>query len=524
MSLDDRVRLYLPMAEQLGIEVPQMGPPMVNLDLPVILIAEQLGGFLSTAGVFWMAERVVTIEDGRAQLVTPNRFCSLVEEFVQTIKYMKEGPRRITMGKDLAAKIMESRTFLVRLPRLDGVLPVRVPVRRATGLVELLPAGYDAESRFFCLDSVGYDQEMEIGTAMGRLLDYFGEFQFAETPAGSWLFSDRSFCVQLVAMLNSYCRLMLPTGTPKPMFVWVANQQGSGKSVLAEAACALVYGDVATVSTPESKEEFSKLLDTTAQAMRPYLFIDDAPNFVASGALNRFVTSRRHSGRILGTPTEFDVPNVTTVLLTGNNLELTPDLMRRALIVELFVPGDIEDRTFKRQIEPGFWNKPEVRSDLLAVLWSIVRNYMTAGQPAGADIKPTFEAWSSLIGGMVAALPAMGKPVGRPMVKADLPMSGDRRGAEWRELLVTMASGITYDDEKVEFTTTDIVNAAREHKLLEDLCGTSNDKDLGGKELKRLGMELRRWRGRVLKDHKGRMFSFGARRQERGSVYPVTFG
>lgn len=531
---DNRMlRLLAPMAAQAGVELPggQDIAPMINLDEQVIRLAEQFGGLLARCEVYQMNSRIVTVEDGKITVVTKDRFCTLVEEFVTTVKFTAQGPKPVTMGKDLAAKIMESRQFTYRLPEIHGVVPVRVPVKRENGTVELLPKGYDAASKVYCLDEVKYDETMRVGPALLALEDYFSEFQFAtEESQGdpAWRLGNRSFTVQLVSMLNSYCRLMLPAGTPKPMFVWVANQQGSGKSVLAEAAIAPVYGDVATVSTPETKKEFSQLLDTTAQAMFPYLFIDDAPTFVASGALNRFVTSRRHAGRILGTPLPFDVPNVTTVLLTGNNLELTPDLMRRALVVELFVPGDIETRTFKRQIEPGYWSRPEVRGELLAAMWAVVRHYVAEGEQPGPTIKPTFEAWSLMIGGMIAALPDMGQGRGDPMRKAELPMSGDRRGAEWRQLLAHIAGEIATDDmlvgtEDLKFTTKDIVTAARQQCLLDDVCGVDGDKELTGKELRNVGRELRRWRGRELVDSKGRRFQFGQRHQRRGSEYPLVF-
>lgn len=510
------------LAAQAGITLPGLehSSPAINLGDQSLRIAEHLGSILSGSGVYLMADRVITIENGKAVAVSAQRFCTLVEEFVTTTK----NGIPCTMGADQARVILESRQFTRRLPVIEGIIPVRVPVRDATGSLTLCPAGYDAHNRIFCLDAVDYPLDMPVGVAIGHLLDYFSEFKFAEHNANEWLPANRSFSVQLVALLNTYCRLLLPTGTPKPMFVWVANQQGSGKSVLAEAAVAPVYGDVATVSTPENKEEFSKLLDTTAQAFKPYLFIDDAPPFVASGALNRFVTSRRHAGRILGTPTEFDVPNVTTILLTGNNLELTADLMRRSLIVELFIPGEIEGRQFKRQIEPGYWSQPDHRATMLGVLWSLVRNWVDHDCPLGADIKPTFELWSRTLGGIIAAMPDMGQGSARPMLPAALPMSGDRRGSEWRELLIQIASEVEADDLLGKtYTTHDIVTAARRHNLVEDLCGTDGDKDLPAKELRRVGIELKRWRGRELTDKQNRRFQFGKREQARGSIYPLHF-
>lgn len=519
------LKLLAPLAAQAGIQLPGATDlvPEINLDEQTLKVAEQLGGLLARCGLYCVSNtQVVTIEHGKMVVVTRERFCTLIEEFVTCVKYTQQGPRVVTMGKDMAGKVLECRQFTRRLPALEGIVPVRVPVRRASGAVELLSAGYDEEHKVFCLDEIPFAEDMTVADGMAVMADYWGEFEFAEPT--KWIWQNRSYMVQVAGALSSFCRLMLPAGTPRPMFIWVANQQGSGKSVLAEGVLGHVFGPVAMASTPETKEELSKLLDVVAQAYKPYLFIDDAPAFVASGALNSFITRPRHTGRVLGTATEFDVPNVTTVLLTGNNLEITADLMRRSLIVELFVAGDIEKRKFRRSIEPGFWAKKDVRSAMLAACWAIVRRWTESGEPPSTDIKPTFEAWSSMIGGMCAALPGSSVfPLGRPMVRAELPMAGDRRGEEWKTLLVELASAVEFIDEQRVFTTHDIVTAARESKLLEDLVGADGDKDLTAKELRAVGRELRRWRGRVFKDTKGRLFEFGARHQRRGAEYPLRF-
>lgn len=521
----DLLKLLAPLAAQAGIELPGSVEmvPEINLDDQTLKVAEQLGGLLARCGLFVAGgANVVTVEEGKMVTVTRERFCTLIEEFVTCVKFTQQGARVVTMGKDMAGKVLECRQFTRRLPALEGIMPVRVPVRRASGVVELLPAGYDAESKVYCLDEVEFDEDMPVARAMEVMADYWGEFEFAEpTP---WLFQNRSFMVQVAGALSCFCRLMLPTGTPRPMFVWVANQQGSGKSVLAEGTLGHVFGSVAMASTPETKEELAKLLDVVAQAFKPYLFIDDAPAFVASGALNSFITRPRHTGRVLGKAVEFDVPNVTTLLLTGNNLEITADLMRRSLVVELFVAGDIEGRKFKRSIEPGFWARREVRAQMLGACWGVVRHWLASGQPTSLDIKPTFEAWSSLIGGMCGCLPSVAGGIGRPMQRAELPMAGDRRGEEWKQLLVEIASAVDGDEffEPV-FTTHQVVDKAREYRLLEDIIGSAGDKELGAKELRAVGRELRRFRGRTFKDTKGRLFEFGARHQRRGTEYPLRF-
>ena len=346
------LRLLEPMAAVAGIDVPgaERLVPQINLDAQTIRVVEQLGGLLSRCDVFARGDECVTVENGEIKPVSPARFCTLIERYVTCIKYGAQGPRVVTMGVELAVKILQSLDFIRLLPPLEGVVTVSLPVRRADGRIEWLAKGYDRESRVWCEDAIKYPREMPVGEAMHYLWGLFGEYPWAREGGedASWLFGNRNFCAQLAAMLSTYSRLLLPAGSPRPMFIWVANQQGSGKSVLAEASIAHVCGDVAASDVPTEKRDMEQLLASTAQALSPYLLLDDAPQFVISNALNRFVTAQRHRGRILGSPLCYDVPNVTQVLMTSNNLEMTPDLMRRAVFVELFVDVDIETRQIGR--------------------------------------------------------------------------------------------------------------------------------------------------------------------------------
>ena len=158
--------------------------------------------------------------------------------------------------------------------------------------------------------------------------------------------------------------------------------------------------------------------------------------------------------------------------MTSNNLEVTPDLMRRAVFVELFIDVDIETRRFDRVIGPGYFTQQEVRSACLAACAAIVRHWIAAGETPGPDDKPTFEAWSRVIGGMVASLPNGGDVIGRPLSRPSLPMSGDRRSEEMRSLLVALASEAELAGElTVVWTTTNIIDMGRRERLLEDMLG-----------------------------------------------------
>lgn len=493
--------------------------PTVDLSLPVRSIAEQMVQVLAHCGLYRLGEsrNVVTIDDlARIQTMDPVRFCSWVEEWIVTYRYRNNHQQELTMGKDLAAKILASDGFLGGLPKLEWVAPVRLPVW-VGDRVELMQPGFDPTNGIYCAHQVDFSETMDAKDALDVIDQLLCEFEF---PDGKWRKS-RSGAVQLAAMLSTFCRHLTPPGAPRPMIVYTSNQPGSGKSLLANMALAPVWGDPGSTDFPLSDggrvdtAELRKELATAAIERRAYMWLDDAPARIYSNALNRFVTSNRHRGRVLGTAGSFDEPNVSQVFLTGNMLEITPDLMRRALVCELFVPGEVAGRRFRQDIDSVWLAQPNHRADMLAALWALVRDWAASGAPRHPCPKPPgFGQWTGIIGGMVSRVAE------DPLADPDLPTSGDQEGVEFRQLLGSLATDLM-DGEEASFTFDQIVLRARQLELLVGLVGVDDGAPLRAPERARLGRRLAAWRGRQLRDNRGRVFAFGSRRQRQGMVYPI---
>jgi hypothetical protein len=495
--------------------------PKIDISLPVRTIAEQMVEVLRRCGLFRLGDsrHVVTVDDiGRIQQMEPVRFCSWVEEWLITYRFRNNHEQEMTMGKDLAAKILASDQFIGGLPKLEVVAPVRLPVW-VGDKVELMQPGFDPLNGIYCCDAVEYRADMTLKEAAAVFQELLGEFEF---PDGRWTQS-RSGAVQVAAMLSTYCRHLVPVGAPRPMLVYTANQPGSGKSLLANMALAPVWGDPGSTDFPLNEKgrvdtaELRKELGTAAIERRAYVWLDDAPPTIYSNSLNRFVTSSRHRGRILGTAGSFDEPNVSQVFLTGNMLEITPDLMRRALVCELFVAGEVGERRFKTEIDATWLAHSANRARILAAMWAFVKSWAQDGAELHPCPKPPgFAQWAGVIGGITAKL------VGDPLAAPDLPTAGDQEGGEFRQLLCSLASDLM-DGEAAAFTVDQLVARARSMEILIDLVGVTDGPPLKAAERKRLGRRLAPWRGRQLRDSRGRLFHFGARKQEKGTVYPIAW-
>jgi hypothetical protein len=546
---DERVELPAGLVQQLLPALRAMGyagadvasvVPRVNIDLPVRQMGGDLGKLLCDAGLYRVGADLVpmAMRDGRFRVMTPVWFCSWVEKHAQVVRSGRNGDSVASMGKDLAAKLLETDELLRELPVVRQVVPVRSPVRRADGRVELLGAGYDRDAMVYCMDSVQFDEDWDVERALTYLHDLCKDMPFAESEGGGGLWRNRSFLAHIAGMVGVFCRLMLPPGTTRPLMLYTANDQGSGKSTLVAMALAAVFGEAANTDLPMASrglnhEKFTALLETVAQSRQEYLWLDDVPQAVFSNSLNRFVTASRHTGRKYGGNDElFEVENVTQLWMTGNQVGVTRDILQRAMVVELYLSVDSQSRRFTQWITPHWLAEPQQRASMLAAEWALVRHWDASGRPMGSGQHGRAADWSRLVGGVLESCGVAADPFALP----DLPMGGDEESIEWRKLLVALADMAENDEadpfdseeevvnKRYQVDMTAIVSKAREMHLLADILGGQGDKELKGSELKRVGRRLAKWRGREdLLSTSGRRFQFGKRKQSSNWVYPITW-
>lgn len=535
----EMLQALMPAMQSMGITPPDVADlvPTINLGTPVRELGIQLGQLLKKAGLFRFgpSRKLIAMEDGRFKPMNSTWFCSWIEQHVKVVKTYKGAggntyDAEVSMGKEMAAKLLEASELLRELPLLNAILKVRVPVRRKNGNVELCDAGWDEEAQVFCTNDVEYDQDWSVQRAQFWLDQLCGEMPFAEVVNHD-LWTNRSFLVHLSAMLGVYMRRLLPPGTIRPLIFYMANDQGSGKSLLVSMVLSPCFGLTFNTDLPLgpkgiNPEKFTALLETTAQSMKEVLWLDDVPPNIWSNSLNRFITAPGHEGRKYGGNDEmFEAPAVTQVFMTGNMPEATRDLMQRALVCELFLTKASEEVKHSFEMTSVWLATPEQRKHLLSAMWAFVREWIAAGAKEGTFRQSRATDWSAMISGVLEA----NKFTTNPFAIPDLPTGGDRETEEWRQLLTALAdeaeekvAGLV--DKHYEVDTTKLVDVARANSLLLDLVGTSDDKPLKGGELKRLGRRLGKWRGREdLRTTSGRRFQFGKRKQASNWVYPITW-
>lgn len=541
-----------PLAEQMGLSIPGMAryAPTIDVTQPIGALALEVGRHAAMHNMYLKSGAVITVDTstGETTAMTARAFPAWLE-VTCGVSFKAPGARqkRDSLVVEDGAQILETEIFRSCLRPLEAVHTMRLPVARAGELfsVDFLEAGYDKESKILTLDLVPYPMDWPLERGCEWLIAACWEFPWngMESVVGKEarmkaLRENRSFAVHVSALLGSYCRGLFPAGTTRPMLAYLANKPGSGKTRLAEMALAHIYGLVGSTTSPKDEDKMDVKLETVARALQPFVIYDNVGRALKSPALEKFITEARHTGRCYNSNSEFfDVPNVTQVFVTANELPTSEDLSRRALVAEFFLAEEVRGRTFERFITATWLAEMETRKKFLASCCAVVKHWIANfdektdsiwGRPMPRHPRPleSFETWTGIIGGMVTLA-----ELADPLQPAEKDVGGASAEDEMRTLLMRMAEKIlaapdlqiAKEGSDYMVTRKDLVALARSNGLIEHIVGAEGDGELDEQKNARFGRQIQRWRGQRLQLPSGKKFQFGHKRKKAGAIYPLTF-
>src|SRR5438270_1703028 len=178
------------------------------------------------------------------------------------------------MSRDDAEGVLASPQFLERLPEVRRIATARLPVTRASGEIELLPKGYDSQSLTLTLPQCDYDAALRMSDAKQTIDDLLSEFPFADFG--------RSKSVAVAGMLGPFGAGLLQVGVTRPVFIYIGNAEGAGKTLLAKCAISPTQGLAKTDGDLRDREETAKQLATAVIAARPYILFDNVKKHLDS--------------------------------------------------------------------------------------------------------------------------------------------------------------------------------------------------------------------------------------------------
>jgi hypothetical protein len=462
--------------------------------------ADECARILKGRGIYQRGGIAVIVNDDRdgLEVITPAMLRTLVERHLVCYHIKRTRAGELvrfckTMSTDAAQGVLSAKHFLAHLPKVARIATTRLPIIRRSGAIELLSRGYDKESMTLTLAQSDYEHSMALSDAVEIIDDLFSEFPF--TGGGSK-------AVAVSAAVGLYAAALIEPKALRPVFIYVANAEGAGKTLLAICAITPTHGEAKIDSELDDQVETKKELLAAVIEARPYILFDNVKGHLNSPPLEAFTTSTRWSGRILGVSKMFSGENLMTVFVTGNGCTVSPDLRRRSLFVELFMPEErAEDRFFKRELDQSVLLN--LRPRILAALWAFVCEWDRAGRPEPSRSHSAFPAWSRIIGGIVQCA-----GYACPFEPAEIQAAADVDGGDMRKLVALLAE----DDLPAQFDQ--IIEHCREHGLFERL--QTKDGDLNKQ---RLGQLLKRYDRRIFAQ--GRFAIAGAGRSKVYHVSPT---
>lgn len=501
-----------PLREQAGIapsDEEALEAPLLLVKKPIDDVARRVADLLQSSdgrwGLFRRGKEIGTINQasGEFEVMNARRFRTWFPDargVMPVEKYIRKTdddgvvtfkPQKGELTLDQAATILESDYLRSKLPQLENIHRVKMPVmrrelderdeekRRGFRKLELLPQGYDAESKTYTLlGGLDFAEDMDAQAAIDHLQALLRFFPWGD--------NGRSLAIQIAGMMTIFCaRLYLGRS---PMFLLNANMPDSGKSRLAQLMVQPVHGSAGRSGfSYEDKNEVRKSLDAVAQAFGPYVFFDDVPRGkVRNEDLHRWLTAPDWTCRVMGTKDMFHGPLYAATVMTGNQVKLNEDLERRTLIVDLFARVKGAERVLPDQailLDDDFFQDDAQRSKLLAALWSLVRWWDDNCRPplygqGGKRVRPlnSFEGWSRVVPAIVGTA-----GFGNALEPYNAPDGGNEEGRELerlvraviRELMPPRRPDLPADEvQVVEVTLQEVVGVARRNKLLQDVLWT----------------------------------------------------
>lgn len=257
-------------------------------------------------------------------------------------------------------------------------------------------AGYCAEARTLLVDPPELEDQPEPDGA--ACLAYLREL-VADFPFEGGLYS-AEVSNWIGAALVPMVRPMI--AGPVPMLLIEGNVPGIGKSFLA-SAIRLLYGLPSEAGAlPKDEKMVATLIPSILKESKAVHVFDDVTHSVISATLNRLLTCRTYSDRVLGVSETASYIVLQLWIMTMNNARVSADMVRRVFRTRLRFegPGKPEDRRFARD----FLAHVEAnRAAILARLRQLVAEWIAAGRPvpAGLPTMGSFEAFARVVGSIL---------------------------------------------------------------------------------------------------------------------------
>lgn len=423
----------------------------LNGDVPLATTLSQITDRLTASGYCYArAGLPATVRgDSVTALLTAAELAGLCSEVVEFVKQSKTRTSYHPLPKAYADAWLNNHRELKRLPSVSVV--TRNPVFDLNW--EITQPGFNRDSGILY---IGDEIQPREGT------------EHLDTLIGGFCFRDKK-CdrTNYVAMLVT--SLLTPHFMgEKPLVFANGNQPGLGKTKLMQLLSIIRDGcESESITYNPNDEEFEKVLGARVRAGTTTIIIDNAKlrganARVDSPVLERSITDKILSYRLLGTSSVIRAENSHIFCLTANACDISPDLLSRACIVNLFHEGNPNSRPFDIDCPESF--AQEHRGEIIGELLGIVDRWLRAGKPRYNSPRSRFSAWARTLGDILSHAGLEGFLSNSDKAANEL----DEVRRDFMQLLKLMAA-----DHKQHWHATNLASIALTNQLLtSELGGT----------------------------------------------------
>jgi len=228
----------------------------------------------------------------------------------------------------------------------------------------------------------------------------------------------------LAMLLLFFCRELVEGPTPGHLLGKPAP--GTGASLLTDVISIIATGGVTPASAmPSNSEEMGKTITALLASGTNMIFFDNINHGVDSGELASAITSPEYKARILGKSELVDTEVRCIWTLTGNNVQLSSEILRRCVLIDLDAQSsEPEKRSGWKHDDIRSWAKDN-RGELVWACLTIIQNWIAEGKPLyKEEALNSFENWSGVVGGILKSAGIKGFLGNRQELKA---MASDGR-------------------------------------------------------------------------------------------------
>lgn len=308
-------------------------------------------------------------------------------------------PKLVFPPKDVCRYVLSASQW--SFPRLEGI--TNIPVFRPDGSI-LSERGYDGPTGLIYDPPAGFEVEVperpkktDVKTALKLINGLVGDFPYA----------DRASLANTLALALTPVMREVIAG-PVPMAAIDKPTPGTGATLLVESLALATSGsEPGALGATDDDNEMRKAITAKMRTGERWLFLDNVNIELKSAALARALTATVWEDRILGVSKTLRVLVKNVWVCTANNLQLSLEIARRSFWVRLDAEvAEPWKRDPKQFTHPDLraWVR-ENRSEILSALLTIGRYWFVKGQKVPDDIPVigSFEAWSKVLGGVLAA-------------------------------------------------------------------------------------------------------------------------